>query len=104
MVSGGDVSMTASKTVDISGGNIAMSTDWGGMVKIDPRGSEMIVDNVFMAGSQIRSDDRLSGMTLRSEDDDVEIAAGRMASMRGQSVNLMAEQDIQMVGRSVELA
>ena len=63
----------------------------------------MVIDKLQLSGSELKSNDALGGVTMRSENEDVEITAGRQVSMHGKSVNVLAEQDIQMVGRSVEL-
>ena len=63
----------------------------------------MALESLRMSGSELSSVDQVGGITVRSEDEDVEIAAGRVVSVRGQRVNMMAEQELAMMGRSVEL-
>ena len=56
-----------------------------------------------MSGGEMSSADRLGGLRVRSEDEDVELAAGRSATVRGERVNVVAERDIEMQGRSVSV-
>ena len=48
----------------------------------------MVIDKLQLSGSELKSNDALGGVTMRSENEDVEITAGRQVSMHGKSVNV----------------
>merc|ERR1719247_295318 len=81
MVSGGNVVLSATNAVDVTAGSISLSSQWGGNIELSPTGGSVVMDSLTMSGSQLSSVDQFGGMTVRSEEEDVEIGAGKSVSV-----------------------
>merc|ERR1740117_2152434 len=104
MVSGGSISLMANDAVNIMGASISLASQWGGNIEVSPVGGSMMLDSLRLSGAEMSSVDRLGGMTVRSEEEDVQIAAGRAVSVRGERVQMVGERQMQVTGGQVQLS
>ena len=103
-VSGGSISLMANDAVNIMGASISLASQWGGNIEVSPVGGSMMLDSLRLSGAEMSSVDRLGGMTVRSEEEDVQIAAGRAVSVRGERVQMVGERQMQVTGGQVQLS
>ena len=92
LVSGGSIALVASESVSMVGSSVMLTSHWGGQIELSAAGGATVVDSLRLSGAELSSVDGLGGLTVRSEQEDVQISAGRAVSVRGEQVSMVGER------------